>query len=64
SVDLGGRAGLRPAAVLCELMNPDGSMARGEQVAVYARQYNLPVVTIEELARYREAMLELEAQPA
>ena len=64
SVDLARLAGLRPAAVLCELMNPDGSMARGEQVAVYARQYNLPVLTIEELARYREAMLEREAEPA
>ncbi|MFJ4391682.1 3,4-dihydroxy-2-butanone-4-phosphate synthase [Pseudomonas soli] len=64
SVDLARLAGLRPAAVLCELMNPDGSMARGEQVAVYARQYNLPVLTIEELARYREAMVELEAEPA
>ena len=58
SVDLARLAGLRPAAVLCELMNPDGSMARGEQVAVYARQYNLPVLTIEELARCREAMVE------
>lgn len=62
SVDLARLAGLRPAAVLCELMNPDGSMARGEQVAVYARQYNLPVLTIEELARYREAMLVREAE--
>ena len=64
SVDLARLAGLRPAAVLCELMNPDGSMARGEQVAVYARQYNLPVLTIEELARYRETMVELQAEPA
>ncbi|QBF28685.1 3,4-dihydroxy-2-butanone-4-phosphate synthase [Pseudomonas tructae] len=55
SVDLARLAGLRPAAVLCELMNPDGSMARGEQVAVYAKQYSLPVLTIDELARYRQA---------
>ncbi|MCY4124804.1 MAG: 3,4-dihydroxy-2-butanone-4-phosphate synthase, partial [Pseudomonas sp.] len=54
-------AGLRPAAVLCELMNPDGTMARGEEVAVYARQYNLPMLTIDELAQYR---LALQAQTA
>ncbi|WP_369989444.1 3,4-dihydroxy-2-butanone-4-phosphate synthase [Pseudomonas xanthosomatis] len=64
SVDLARLAGLRPAAVLCELMNPDGSMARGEEVAVYARQYNLPVLTIEELARYRQAQEALQAEPA
>ncbi|WP_312932709.1 3,4-dihydroxy-2-butanone-4-phosphate synthase [Pseudomonas sp.] len=61
SVDLARLAGLRPAAVLCELMNPDGSMARGEQVRVYAQQYQLPVLTIEELAQYREAMRQHEA---
>ncbi|MFS0824961.1 3,4-dihydroxy-2-butanone-4-phosphate synthase [Pseudomonas sp. MLB6B] len=61
SVDLARLAGLRPAAVLCELMNPDGSMARGEQVRTYARQYQLPVLTIEELAQYRKAMSAREA---
>ena len=61
SVDLARLAGLRPAAVLCELMNPDGTMARGEEVAVYARQYNLPMLTIDELAQYR---LALQAQTA
>ena len=64
SVDLARLAGLRPAAVLCELMNPDGSMARGEDVAVYARQYGLPMLTIDELARYREAQLQRVAETA
>ncbi|MBA1189836.1 3,4-dihydroxy-2-butanone-4-phosphate synthase [Pseudomonas entomophila] len=62
SVDLARLAGLRPAAVLCELMNPDGSMARGEQVAAYARQHDLPVLTIEELARYRLALRARQAE--
>ncbi len=56
TVDIARLAGLRPAGVLCELMNPDGSMARGEQVTVYARQYSLPMLAIDELARYREAV--------
>ncbi len=53
SVDLAILAGLRPAAVLCELMNPDGTMARGEAVTAFADRHALPVVTIEELARFR-----------
>ncbi|WP_374334844.1 3,4-dihydroxy-2-butanone-4-phosphate synthase [Leeia sp.] len=54
SVDLARMAGLSPAAVLCELMNPDGSMARGEQIEAYARQHQLPSLTIDELVRYRQ----------
>ena len=56
TVDLARLAGLRPAGVLCELMNPDGTMARGEQVMMYAREYSLPILTIEELAQYRVAV--------
>lgn len=61
TVDLARLAGLRPAGVLCELMNPDGSMARGEQVALYARENSMPMLTIEELAQYRVALTQLEA---
>lgn len=52
SVDLMRLAGLQPAAVLCELMNPDGSMAKGEQIAVYAATHDLVQLTIDELARH------------
>ncbi len=64
SVDLARLAGLRPAAVLCELMNPDGTMARGEQIADYARLYDMPVLTIQDLVDYREACLEEAATAA
>ncbi|AZP11087.1 3,4-dihydroxy-2-butanone-4-phosphate synthase [Undibacterium parvum] len=53
SVDLAQMAGLLPAAVLCELMNPDGSMARGEEIAHYALSHDLVILTIDELANYR-----------
>ena len=53
SVDLMTLAGLRPAAVLCELMNPDGSMARGAQVAAYARQLDLVVISVEDVVAAR-----------
>jgi len=50
SVELCRLAGLQPAAVLCELMNPDGTMMRGAQVAQFARTHGLPVLSIDEVA--------------
>lgn len=50
SVDLMRLAGLQPAAVLCELMNPDGSMARGQQVYDYAATHDIVMLSIAELA--------------
>jgi 3,4-dihydroxy 2-butanone 4-phosphate synthase / GTP cyclohydrolase II len=53
SVDLCVLAGLRPAGVLCELMNDDGSMARRGQCEVFARRHNLAIGSIADLIRYR-----------
>ncbi len=53
SVDLAKMAGLMPAAVLCELMNPDGSMAKGQEVVQYALLHDLVVLSIGELVNYR-----------
>jgi 3,4-dihydroxy 2-butanone 4-phosphate synthase len=50
AVALARLAGLRPAAVLCELMNPDGTMARGEQVERFSAVHGFPMLTIDELA--------------
>jgi 3,4-dihydroxy 2-butanone 4-phosphate synthase len=55
SVDLMRLAGLKPAAVLCELMNPDGSMARGKQVDLFALTHGLPTLTIAEIAQWRRS---------
>ena len=55
SVDLVRMAGLKPAAVLCELMNPDGTMARGEQVDRFARTHGLPTLTIAEIVHWRRS---------
>src|SRR3984957_11108962 len=53
AVDLCVLAGLKPAGVLCELMNDDGSMARRGQCEVFARRHNLAIGTIADLIRYR-----------
>ena len=53
AVELAVLAGLKPAAVLCELMNPDGTMARGTQVERFAQLHDLHMLTIAELVEWR-----------
>jgi 3,4-dihydroxy 2-butanone 4-phosphate synthase/GTP cyclohydrolase II len=53
SVDLARIAGLYPAAVICEIMNRDGTMARVPQLARVARRHRLIMITIADLIRYR-----------
>lgn len=57
ALDIAILAGLRPAAVLCELMNDDGTMAGDADIETYAARYNMPVLTIDEIVRYRESQL-------
>ena len=51
--DLAEAAGLTPAAVICEIMNPDGSMARMPELAEFARRHELRIGTIADLIHYR-----------
>src|SRR6266545_663844 len=53
AVDLATLAGLTPAGVLCELVRPDGEMARGEELARFATEHGLAIITIDELIAYR-----------
>ena len=53
SVDLAKLAGLNPAAVICEIMNPDGTMARLPQLIEFARRHGIRIGTIESLIQYR-----------
>lgn len=53
SVDLARIAGLKPAAVICEIMNDDGTMARRPDLDIFAKQHNLRVVTITDIIAYR-----------
>jgi 3,4-dihydroxy 2-butanone 4-phosphate synthase len=54
SVDLMQLAGLKPFGVICELTNPDGTMARLPQVSDYANKHSMTVVTIEDLVQYMQ----------
>ncbi|MEA3118251.1 MAG: 3,4-dihydroxy 2-butanone 4-phosphate synthase, partial [Paraburkholderia sp.] len=53
TVDLAVLAGLKPAGVLCELMNADGTMMRGADVERFAAAHAMPMLTIEELVEFR-----------
>lgn len=53
SIDLARLAGLYPATVICEIMNPDGSMARTPELIDFAQQHELKIITIADLIEYR-----------
>ncbi|HEV2284216.1 MAG TPA: bifunctional 3,4-dihydroxy-2-butanone-4-phosphate synthase/GTP cyclohydrolase II [bacterium] len=53
AVDLVTLAGRRPAGVLCEIMNEDGTMARLPQLQAFARRHGLPIISVQDLIRYR-----------
>lgn len=55
AVELARLAGLQPAAVLCELMNEDGTMMRGPELLAFSRAHGYPMLTIAELVEYRLA---------
>lgn len=54
ALELCALAGLAPAAVLCELMNADGTMARGREVAAFAARHRLPLLAIDDLVAWRQ----------
>lgn len=53
SVDMSRIAGLLPAAVICEIMNDDGSMARMPELEVFAEKHGMKIISVADLVRYR-----------
>src|SRR5947207_1730294 len=53
SVDLARLAGLKPAAVICEIMRPDGEMARRPELEEFCATHNIKMCTIADLISYR-----------
>ena len=51
--DLASLAGLPPVGVICEILDEDGTMARRPQLEVFAREHDLPFVTVAQLVAYR-----------
>jgi GTP cyclohydrolase II len=63
AVDLGVMAGVDPVMVICELTKPDGGMVSGEDVAEFARRYDLPVVEIRDIVEARRREREVPSIP-
>ncbi|GAK05103.1 LOW QUALITY PROTEIN: 3,4-dihydroxy-2-butanone 4-phosphate synthase [Geomicrobium sp. JCM 19037] len=64
TVDLAKLCGAREVGVICEIMNEDGSMSRYPELLDFAKQYDLPLITIEDLKEYRirtENLIQAEA---
>ena len=55
AVDLARLAGLKPAGVICEIMNDDGTMARMPELERFAQQHGIAILEIAELVAYRES---------
>lgn len=53
SVDMMKLSNLEPNAVLCEITNEDGSMAKDEEIINFAKKYSMPIISIEEIIEYR-----------
>ncbi|CDI48981.1 3,4-dihydroxy-2-butanone-4-phosphate synthase [Clostridium tetani] len=56
TVDLMSLAGYKPAGILCELTNPDGTMARLPEIVNFAKKHNMIVISIEDIVQYRQNM--------
>lgn len=53
AIDLARLAGLKPAGILVEILNEDGTMARLPQLLKVAKKFNLKIISIEDLVKYR-----------
>ncbi len=64
SLDIVKLAGFKSAAVLCEVMNTDGTMCRGQQLQEFADQHNLTILSIDDIIHYRRSHENLIAKTA
>lgn len=55
SVDLAKLAGLEPAGVICEIMNEDGTMSRMPDLEIFAKEHDMPIISVADIVRYRRA---------
>lgn len=53
SVDLAKLSGLLPGAVLCEIMNPDGTMARRPELEIFSKKHNIVMLSVADIIAYR-----------
>ena len=54
AVDLAKLTGAKPAGVICEIMNDDGTMAKGQDLQKFKEKHQLKMITIDDLIEYRK----------
>jgi 3,4-dihydroxy 2-butanone 4-phosphate synthase/GTP cyclohydrolase II len=65
SVDLARIAGLYPAGVICEIMKEDGTMARMPDLEQFSKKFSVPIITVEEIIKYKvntDSLVEMVAE--
>lgn len=65
SLDLAKMAGLHPSGTICEIMNEDGTMARMPDLLEFSKKFDIPILTIEEMIKYRvqtDSLVEMVAE--
>jgi 3,4-dihydroxy 2-butanone 4-phosphate synthase/GTP cyclohydrolase II len=55
-VDLMNLSGLKPVAVISELMNEDGSMMRNKELLEFSKKWNMPILSVQDIKNYRQKM--------
>lgn len=60
SVDLARLAGLEPSGLICEVLKDDGTMARGPELEALAETWEMPLITVEDIIAYRDAIGDVE----
>ena len=60
AVDLARLSALNPSGVICEILNDDGSMARGPELECMSERYNMPLISVEDLITYRDSIGDFE----
>ncbi|WP_245874147.1 3,4-dihydroxy-2-butanone-4-phosphate synthase [Alkalispirochaeta sphaeroplastigenens] len=64
AVDLARLAGLVPSGVICEVLNDDGTMARGPDLEALSRRFDLPLISVADLIAYRDAVGDIALEPS
>lgn len=54
AIDLAKLSGLKEVGIICEIMKSDGTMARRDDLFIFAKEHNLKIITIEDLVKYRQ----------
>lgn len=56
TVDLMSMSGLKPCGVLCEITNPDGTMARFQELKIFSLKHGMPIITVKDIIEYRNTV--------